>query len=128
MAEDTAIDVTLDSLGAVWFLAIAFGLPFLGWLAAVLDFRAYLRRLRGALVVVRRYTLDAPLWALRDRPACLEELGLTAGCTREEVMAAYRQRVKLVHPDRGGDRRQFDRLQQRFREAIQLVEDAESAA
>lgn len=124
---DTAIDLTADGLGAVWFIAIAFGLPLLGWLAAVLDYRAYLRRLRGALVVVSRYRLDAPLWALRDRPACLRELGLAPGCTRDEVMAAYRQRVKKVHPDHGGDRRRFDHLQQSFREAITLVEASESA-
>lgn len=123
---DSAIDLTADGLGLVWFVAIAFGLPLLGWLAAVLDYRAYLRSLRGALVVVRRYALDAPLWALRDRPACLEALGLAPGCTRDEVMAAYRQRVKKVHPDHGGDRRRFDQLQQRFREAIKLVEASES--
>lgn len=126
-APDTPIDLAADGLGAAWFIAIAFGLPVVGWLAAVLDYRAYLRSLRGALVVVGRYTLDAPLWALRDRPDCLQELGLEPGCTRGEVMAAYRKRVKKVHPDHGGDRRRFDRLQQHFREAIQLVEATESA-
>lgn len=127
MEPETAIDLTADGLGAVWFITIAFGLPLLGWLAAVIDYRAYLRRIHGALVVIRRYRLDAPLWALRDRPVCLQELGLAPGCTRDEVMSAYRQRVKKVHPDHGGDRRRFDQLQKNFREAIQLVEASEPA-
>jgi len=119
------MDHPLDAVGYAWFFALFFGLPLLGWLAAVADYRAYLRSLRRAMVIVRRYALDKPLWALRDRPECLEELGLDRGCTREEVMAAYRRRVKRVHPDHGGDRHRFDRLQQHFREAIRLVEGDE---
>ncbi len=118
--------VAIDSLGVAWFLAVFFGLPILGWLAMVIDYRAYLRSLRRALVVVRKYSLEAPLWALLDRPSCLRSFDLEPGCTREEIMVAYRRRVKQVHPDHGGDRRSFDLLQQDLRDALRLV-DAEAA-
>lgn len=116
----------IDAVGVAWFVTLFFGVPLLGWLAMFADYRAYLRGLRRALVVVRRYTLQTPLWALRDRPQCLQELELSPECTREEVMAAYRRRVKRVHPDYGGDRRQFELLQQRLHEALRLVEERDA--
>lgn len=111
----------LDVAGALWFVALFIGLPLAGWLAMVVDLRAQLRRLRGALTIFRGGLSETPLWAIRDRPECLRELGLAPGCTRDEVMAAYRREVKCAHPDRGGDRRRFDRLQQRLHEALRLV-------
>lgn len=122
------MDAAVDTFSVVWFVGLFFGLPALGWLMMVVDYRAYVRGLRRALVVVRRYTLEAPLWSLRDRPECLKRLGLLPGCTREEVMVAYRRCVKEVHPDRGGDRRRFDQLQRWLSEALTLVEDSETAA
>lgn len=116
----------VDTLSVIWFVGLFFGLPVLGWLMMVVDYRAYVRGLRQALVVVRRYTLDAPLWALRDRPECLKQLGLAPGCSRDDVMAAYRRCVKKVHPDRGGDRRRFDQLQRWLRDALKLVEATEA--
>lgn len=116
----------LDAVGVAWFVAIFFGFPLLGWLAMVVDYRAYLRGLRRALVLVRTYRLETPLWALLDRPQCLQDLELDRGCSREEVMGAYRRLVKTAHPDLGGDRRRFDRLQRSLREAIQLVEAEEA--
>lgn len=115
----------IDALGAVWFVSLFFGLPLLGWLAMVLDYRAYLRSLRRALVLVNAYRLATPLWALRDRPVCLQELDLDGDCTRDEVWAAYRRKVKHVHPDHGGDRQRFEQLQQRLHEALRLVESRE---
>lgn len=115
-----------DAVGLLWFVGLFFGLPALGWLAMVVDYRAYLRSLKRALVLIQQYRLEVPLWALRDRPACLQELGLAPDCTREEVMAAYRRQVKHVHPDHGGDRRKFDLLQQRLHEALRLVENRDA--
>ena len=112
----------IDAFGYAWFGAIFFGLPLLGWMAMVVDYRAYVRSLRRALVLVRTYRLETPLWALLDRPQCLQDLELNRGCTRDEVMAAYRRLVKEAHPDLGGDRRRFDRLQQSLQEALKLVE------
>ena len=34
-------------------------------------------------------------------------LGVARGCTREEVKAAFRAKVRLAHPDRGGDELEF---------------------
>ena len=98
------------------------GAPLLGWVLMVLDYRAYLRSLRRALTLIGQYAVGTPAWSLQDRPECLQELGLTAPCTREEVLAAYRQRVKTVHPDHGGDRRRFEILQRRLEEALLLAE------
>ncbi len=112
-----------DTAGMVGFLLLAVGAPLLGWLCMVLDYRAYLRSLQRAIAVVRRYATHLPEWSCRNRPPCFEELGLPDGATREEVLAAYRKRVKEVHPDRGGDRKHFDRLQKRFEEAMAIVEE-----
>lgn len=112
----------VDAAGAFWFLAVAIGLPLFGWIAMGLDYRAYVRSLRRKLVAVRQYSIDIPKWVLRERPPCFEELGVAPDATRDEVLAAYRRRVKEVHPDRGGDRRRFDRLQRRLEEALALVD------
>lgn len=116
----------IDSAGMVWFLLLAIGAPLLGWLCMVIDYRAYLRSFKRAIAVVRRYATDLPAWARQDRLPCFEELDLRANATREEVLAAYRKRVKEVHPDRGGDRKQFDRLQRRFEEAMAVAEEREA--
>jgi hypothetical protein len=34
-------------------------------------------------------------------------LGVARGCTREDVKAAFRAKVRLAHPDRGGDQLEF---------------------
>ncbi|HEY3393272.1 MAG TPA: J domain-containing protein [Lacipirellulaceae bacterium] len=107
----------------VAYLAIAFGLAALGYLCMVLDFRAYLRSLRRALVVVSNYRPELPAWVRRDTPRCILALGLTLPCTSDDILAAYRRKVKKLHPDRGGDRRQFLRLQANFEQAMALVEE-----
>ncbi|TWT88648.1 hypothetical protein Mal64_21350 [Pseudobythopirellula maris] len=114
----------VDSTAILYLAAVLIGLPAAGYVFAVLDYRAYLRSLKHALVVVSGYMGATPYWALRDRPECLREFGLTEPVTREEVYAAYRQRVKHAHPDRGGDRREFDRLQQHLQDALRLASDA----
>ncbi|MFB6119037.1 J domain-containing protein [Halosegnis sp.] len=48
------------------------------------------------------------------RAAALATLGLPSGASREEVRAAYRERVKEVHPDHGGDEEEFKRLQEAY--------------
>lgn len=91
---------------------------------AILDFRAYLRSLRRALVLVSHYGNELPAWVRRDTPRCMQALGLTLPCTADDVLAAYRQKVKLLHPDRGGDRRDFLKLQRHFEQALGLVSDS----
>jgi hypothetical protein len=104
------------------FLLVAFGLPALGYVFLALDIRRYLRSLRRALVVVAQAaTRQTPYWASRDRPPCLVSLELTLPCTEEQVLAAYRRRVKELHPDHGGELQQFLRLQKHFEQAMHLA-------
>jgi hypothetical protein len=44
-------------------------------------------------------------------------------CTVEDLKHAYRQRVKELHPDHGGDQRRFLILQAQFEEALAFVSD-----
>lgn len=105
------------------YLAVAFGLASLGYVCMVLDIRAYLRSLRRALVLVSHYRVDLPAWVRKDTPRCILALGLTLPCTADDIRAAYRRKVKLLHPDLGGDRREFLRLQSHFEQAMSLVVD-----
>ena len=100
----------------------AFGLPALGYVFMAIDVRRYLRSLRRALVLVTATAVrSVPNWALRDRPPCMQALELDLPCTEEQVLAAYRRRVKELHPDHGGDLQQFLRLQKHFDQALHLV-------
>jgi hypothetical protein len=111
----------IDGTVTLLYLALPLGIMIAGYTCMVLDFRAYLRSLRRALVVITNYRLELPAWVIRDTPRCIQALGLTLPCTTEDVLAAYRQKVKLLHPDRGGDRRQFLKLQQHFEQAMALL-------
>ncbi|RIK86226.1 MAG: hypothetical protein DCC67_03030 [Planctomycetota bacterium] len=112
----------VDAVALLAFAAIAFGLPLLGYCAMAVDIRAYWRSLSRALVAASHAIMPgSPSWARRDRPPCLDAFGLTLPCTEEQVLAAYRQRVKELHPDRGGDLRQFLRLQKHFEQATYLA-------
>jgi hypothetical protein len=108
------------------YLGVILGLPLLGYLLMVLDFRRWLRSLRRAMVVVARAVPSTPYWALKSRPVCLKALGLMLPCTEEDVLIAYRDLAKEKHPDRGGDLNEFLKLQRHFEEALKLVR-AESA-
>src|SRR5262245_42409254 len=52
-----------------------------------------------------------------DRPAFAVTLGLLPPYTMDDVKRAYRDKVKDAHPDRGGSREIFDRIQRAFEEA-----------
>ncbi|MEM8946111.1 MAG: hypothetical protein AAGD11_13135 [Planctomycetota bacterium] len=103
------------------YLLVIFGLPLAGYVIMYFDFRRYLRSLRRALVVVANAIPATPYWALRSRPQCLKVLELTLPCSEAEVMAAYREKAKELHPDRGGDLEDFLRLQRYFEQALLLV-------
>jgi hypothetical protein len=111
----------IDTTIVLGYLALAFGLPLLGYVCMVVDFRAYLRSLRRALVLVSNYRPELPEWVRKNTPRCILALDLTMPCTTDDVLAAYRRKVKELHPDRGGDRREFLRLQAHFEQAIAFV-------
>ena len=112
----------IDATAVAGYLALAFGIPILGYVCMVLDIRAYLRSLRRALMVVAGYRTDLPEWVRKNTPRCVLALGLTMPCTADEILAAYRRKVKQLHPDRGGSRREFLRLQAHFEQAMAFVE------
>jgi hypothetical protein len=112
----------VDWAATIGYLALAFGLPLLGYVCMVLDFRAYLRSLRRAIAIVTSYRTELPEWMRKNTPRCILALGLTMPCTADEVLIAYRRKVKQLHPDRGGDRREFMRLQAHFEQAMAFVE------
>ena len=64
---------------------------------------------------------ELPEWVRKDTPRCILALGLTMPCTEADILAAYRRKVKTLHPDRGGDRREFLRLQAHFEQAMAFV-------
>lgn len=117
---------TFDLVILAIVLALIVGVPVLGYCIMVLDYRAYLQSFKRALVLLGTRSRELPDWALKDNPPCLQALGLRAPCTEQEVLAAYRQRVKLVHPDHGGTQREFAKLQQHFEHAMQLAAAASS--
>jgi len=111
----------IDALLTGTYLLVIFGLPLLGYVFMYLDYRRYLRSLRRAMVFVAKVAPFTPYWALKDRPPCLEALDLRAPCSEEDVLSAYRERVKSLHPDRGGDMQKFLKLQKHFEQAMHLV-------
>jgi hypothetical protein len=114
----------IDQSIIVAYVAIIVGLPVFGYVLAYIDWRAQYRRLRRALVLVSHYSRELPAWVRRDAPPCLQAFDLRVPFTQAELLAAYRQRVKQSHPDRGGDRKKFLQLQQFFEQAMPLAEDA----
>ena len=116
----------VDLFATSAYLLMVVALPTLGYYYMAVDFRAYLRSLRRALVVVGRYFPDLPEWARVETPRSIAALGLTMPCTEADVLRAYRQRVKQLHPDRGGNRGQFLRLQAQFEEAVRILEQLRS--
>ena len=114
-----AFDLTLIAV----YLMVVLGAPLLGYWFMVIDIRAYLRALRGALIVIRDHLPAIPEWAKKHTPGCIRALGLDLPCTEQDVKRAYRQLAEDLHPDRGGDRQKFMLLQKQFEEAIQFVRD-----
>jgi hypothetical protein len=54
-------------------------------------------------------------------PACMQLLGVTWPCSKREVRQAFRQHVKVTHPDRGGTHESFHRLYKAYQEALTLL-------
>ncbi len=57
-----------------------------------------------------------------QRIECLAILGLNPPVTVEDVKQAYLDKVKVAHPDRGGDAQQFIRLHEAFQQATEYAE------
>ena len=113
------IDLTVTA----GYLALTLGIVVAGYVCMALDIRAYLRSLGRALVLISHYRVELPNWVRKDTPRCIQALGLKLPCTTDDVLTAYRQKVKLLHPDRGGNRQDFLKLQRHFEQAMGLLQD-----
>ncbi len=112
---------SLDLVATVVFLAIAIGLPLVGYVFMAIDFRAYLRTLKRGLITMAQSIYELPEWARRETPPAIAALGLRLPCSEDDLKRAYRKRVKRLHPDHGGDERRFLQLQAQFEEALSIV-------
>jgi hypothetical protein len=121
-AQTVAWPTSIDWVALGIFFALAVVLPALGYLFIYWDVRRWWRSLRRALVRVVNYLPELPEWARRDTPRCVAALGLRMPCNEEQLKEAYRAKVKLLHPDRGGDKRRFLWLQSQFEQALELLE------
>ena len=110
-----------NAAAAVIFAVLFFVVPALGYVCLGLDVRAYLRSLRRGLVRVYNYVSSEPEWYRPAVPTCLNVFDLGTQCTEDQLKRAYFERVKTLHPDRGGDKRKFMRLQARFEEALAFI-------
>lgn len=106
---------------------VAFHLPDRG-VAITFDAKTYYALERAGLTAVL-VEHELPGWQLGTRlpfetPAISRErregrtafavLGLPPDASTEEVRAAYREQVKAVHPDHGGDRESFERIREAY--------------
>jgi hypothetical protein len=105
------------------YLALIAVVPLVGYVCMALDIRAHLRSLRRRLMVVAGYNRELPEWMRKNTPRCILALGLVMPCSQEDILVAYRRKVKQLHPDRGGDRRAFLRLQSYFEQAMVFIEE-----
>lgn len=113
--------VASELVAVLGFLGLVIVLPALGYFFMVADYRAYLRSFHRALVRVLPRDSSLPEWALQETPRCIEIFGLRYPCDEEDLKAAYRDKIKDLHPDRGGDQQRFLLFQGYFEEALELV-------
>lgn len=111
----------LDLAATAIFLAVVVILPAAGYFFMVADYRAYLRSLRRFLAHYVAPGAGSPDWAHVQTPRCVAAFGLSLPCTEEELLGAYRQKVKRLHPDHGGDKKRFLLTQRQFEEALEVV-------
>lgn len=52
---------------------------------------------------------------------CWNVLGVPATASRSDIAEAYRRLAKLAHPDKGGSRAEWDRLQSAYQKAIEAT-------
>ncbi|ADJ15801.1 J domain-containing protein [Halalkalicoccus jeotgali] len=60
--------------------------------------------------------------------AAFATLGLPTDANEAQIKAAYREKVKRVHPDQGGDRESFERVRTAYATARSHVADEEESA
>jgi hypothetical protein len=87
-----------------------------------------LRSLRRAISTIVYRDMGTPDWAVPKVPRCVAVFGLDWPTTEVELTRAYRNKIKKLHPDSGGDERRFLMLQRYFEEALAMVRKQQAAA
>jgi hypothetical protein len=75
----------------------------------------------GGLHIVRQTFKGFTALPAPDSEPWTTVLGVPATASREKVEAAYREKAKTAHPDRGGARADWDRLSRAYEQAKQQV-------
>ena len=114
---------SVDRIAIAIFVLAIFLIPLVCYWLTVLDIRAYMRALRGALVRISGPVAELPGWFKDETPPCLRSLGLTLPCNEDDVKEAYRHLAKKLHPDRGGNIHRFLLLQEQFERAMDWVKN-----
>ena len=83
-------------------------------------------RWRELMFGTTRRNLGSATRFRRRPPLCLEALGLDDTATPDQVLSAYRQLARDVHPDHGGNPKDFKRLQSNFEQALALSKSRHS--
>ena len=96
-------------------------IPAAGYFFMVADYRAYLKSLRRFLAHYVAPPHGSPDWARVQTPRCVAAFGLSLPCSEDDLMGAYREKIKRLHPDHGGDKKRFLHTQRQFEEALQVV-------
>lgn len=52
--------------------------------------------------------------------SCWDVLGIEPGAPRDQITAAYRRQARSAHPDQGGTREEWDRLQAAYEQALAM--------
>jgi hypothetical protein len=65
--------------------------------------------------------LDQSKTAPDQRPPFMVALGLLPPYSREDVQAAYHEKAKATHPDRGGSLTEFERLHAAYEQALEYM-------
>lgn len=104
--------------------------PILGWILLIADF-VYRKRTGRSLIQISNFSDVLPEWVAREAkrrkiiPRCLQTFDLELPCSQEQLLEAYREKAKEVHPDTGGSRQEFLRIQRDFEEARSLISNSQ---
>ena len=52
---------------------------------------------------------------------CFTDLGIKAGANKDQVKAAFHAKAKTAHPDKGGSKEQFQKLQEAYKQCLQYA-------
>lgn len=102
------------------FMPLALVLWALWLYLTVAPFQLWRRRPRNARLMAEN-EFDELMARRAAGPAFMTTLGLRLPCTADDIKTAFRNRSKTLHPDRGGDVRQFIALHDAYEEALRFI-------